>query len=80
MAANETTPPATTPAAEPCPIIVDLGAKSKKKVKRLRRGKGALLEAVHEAIAELRDCGRISGTAQPIIVVVREKPESWSII
>jgi hypothetical protein len=55
------------------PVIVDLGKKKKKAIKRLRRGQGRLMEQVEDCIQELRDAGAISGTAQPVIVVVREK-------
>lgn len=55
------------------PVIVDLGRKKKKAIKRLRRGQGRLMEQVEDCIQELREAGAISGAAQPVIVVVREK-------
>jgi hypothetical protein len=55
------------------PVVVDLGRKSRKQVKRLRRGGGGLLDSVLDAVSDLRRSGEISATAQPVIVVVREK-------
>ena len=40
-------------------VVVDLGKKSRKKVKKLRKGKGPLLEDVDDAIAQLRSDGSI---------------------
>ena len=55
------------------PIIIDLGKRSPKKIKQLRRGKGVLLDEVHECLDELAENGKINKTAQPVIVVVTEK-------
>ncbi len=58
-------------------LVVDLGKKqTKKKLKRLRKGKGPLLSKVSEMIDELREEGVITGAVQPIVVVVREKPKT----
>lgn len=54
------------------PIVIDLGKKSYKAVKKLRKGKGKLLLSVQECIEELKNTGQISAAAQPVIVVVRE--------
>lgn len=58
------------------PVLIDLGKKSKKAVKRLRNGQGKLLEEINQAIRELREANKIGANAQPVVVVVREKPES----
>jgi len=65
-----------TPAAEvPSPIIIDLGRKRRKHVKALRKGKpGKLLDRVNEVIARLRAEGTIADSAQPVVVVVSERP------
>jgi soluble P-type ATPase len=55
------------------PIIVDLGKKRRKLVKRLRGGTGKLMDQVNETLQELKNAGTIGATAQPVIVVVRER-------
>jgi hypothetical protein len=59
------------------PIIIDLGKKSRKKIKRLRRGEGTLMDDVGQAIQELRSTGKISSSAQPVVVIVRQKSRSF---
>jgi hypothetical protein len=54
-------------------IVVDLGSKSRKQVKRLRKGKGKLMDKVNECISELKSTGTITGTVQPVVIVVKEK-------
>ena len=56
-------------------VIVDLGKKRRKAVKRLRRGTGKLLDQVKQGVDELRTAGTISAGAQTVIVVVREKQQ-----
>ncbi len=63
------------------PIIVDLGKRKAKSVKRLRKGKpGRLINEVQECIEELRSNDVISESAQPVVIIVREKPKRkmWS--
>lgn len=56
------------------PILVDLGKKSRKKVKKLRRdGEGALMDKVKTVLDELRANGTLKGEAQPVLIVVRER-------
>ncbi len=55
------------------PVIIDLGKRKRKQVKKLRRGEGKLLDDVNGAVAELRTAGTLSADVQPVIVVVREK-------
>lgn len=55
------------------PMIVDLGKQPRRRVKRLLRGEGKLMAEVRDCIAELRRTGKISTSAEPIIVVVRQK-------
>lgn len=57
------------------PLIVDLGKKRRKDVKRLRNGKGKLFDKVTSTLQELKSAGTISGTAEPVVVIVREKPK-----
>jgi hypothetical protein len=63
-------------AAEPAenePVVIDLGKKSRKRVRALRRGEGPLLADVNATIKELQLAGTVSASAQPVIVVVRQK-------
>jgi hypothetical protein len=62
----------------PAPIIIDIGKKSRKSIKQLRRGEGKLMNEVNDAIKELREASKITGNAQPIIVVVRQRPQGLS--
>ena len=55
------------------PIIVDLGKKRRKLVKKLRKGSGRLMDQVNDTLQELKNAGTIAATAQPVIVVVRER-------
>lgn len=56
------------------PIVVDMGKKSRKQVRRLRKGKpGRLMNRVEEAIEHLRENGALTGDAQPIVIIVKEK-------
>lgn len=67
------TPSTTAAPAKPGPVIIDLGEQSQKRVKQLRKGQGKLLEQVNEAIRQLTAAGKLSGSAQPVVVVVREE-------
>lgn len=55
------------------PVVLDLGKRRRKQVRQLRRGEGKLLDDINGAVEELRTAGTLSATAQPVIVVVREK-------
>jgi hypothetical protein len=59
-------------AAKP-PIIVDLGKKRRKQVKKLRRGTGKLMDEVNGTLQELKNAGTITSNSQPVVVVVRER-------
>jgi hypothetical protein len=57
------------------PVIIDLGKKKKKDVRKLRRGKpGRLLRRVEDTIEQLRSSGEFDENVRPIIIVVRQKP------
>jgi len=62
------------------PMLIDLGKKNAKDVKKLRKGKGKLVEQVQGTIAELKSAGTISMSAQPVIVVVVEKTDAKSVL
>lgn len=55
------------------PVIIDLGRHRRKRIKRLRRGRGRLMEDVFDAMEDLRKAGRIDEDAQPVIAIVRQK-------
>jgi Family of unknown function (DUF6200) len=54
-------------------VVIDLGRKSRKDVRDLRKGRGRLMDDVEDAIEELREAGAISATVQPVIVVVERR-------
>lgn len=60
------------------PVILDLGRQKKKRVNRLRKGHGRLMDDIDHALADLKEEGVIGDDAQPIIVVVRRKKKKNS--
>lgn len=60
--------------------IIDLGSASRKKIKRLRRGEGKLLQRVNNAVDELRAHGEIPDGAHTLVVIVREKAKMESFL
>jgi hypothetical protein len=61
-------------ASSPEPIIVDLGKKNRKQVRKLRKGKpGRLMDRVEDTIEHLRENGALAAGVQPIVVVVKQK-------
>jgi len=53
--------------------IVDMGKKSRKAVRDLRRGKGRLMDDIEDTIDELREAGAISESAHPLVVIVERR-------
>ena len=60
-------------AAPPAPLIVDLGKHRRKAIKRLREGRGKLLDEVTSCIEELKTAGAVAAGAQPVVIIVRER-------
>jgi hypothetical protein len=62
------------------PVMVDLGRQSKKRIRRLRKGRGKLIDDINRTIAELRTAKKIAATVQPVIYVVKQKRSKsrWS--
>jgi Family of unknown function (DUF6200) len=61
--------------ARPQLVVVDLGKRQNpKQVKRLRKGRGKLVRRIDEIVGELVAAGTIKANAQPVVIVVREKP------
>lgn len=70
---SETAADAASSSAGATPVIIDLGKRKRKQVKKLRRGEGKLLDDVNGAVAELRTAGTLNSDVQPVIIIVREK-------
>jgi hypothetical protein len=62
------------------PIVVDFGKHKAKLVKQLCNGKGKLVDQVSQTLDELRTAGTISTSAQPVIIVVRERRRRKSVL
>lgn len=81
--ANETTTTNTTKAAPAAavaapemrePIIIDMGKKKRRQVRKLRKGREcSLMDRIKDAIEEGIAAKAIPANAQPVIVVVKEK-------
>jgi hypothetical protein len=54
--------------------VIDLGEHSRKRVRRLRRGEGRLMEKVEDAVAALKQDKVLSAGAETVVVVVRPEP------
>jgi uncharacterized protein DUF6200 len=54
-------------------LLIDLGKKSRKQIKLLRKGSGKLIDEVQKCLQELRAAGTMPESAQPVIMLVREK-------
>lgn len=65
---------AATPAlsSEKPMVVIDLGKKSKKQVKRLRKGTGRLMDRVADTVDQLRADGEVKADAQIVVVVVKQ--------
>jgi hypothetical protein len=78
-----TTPAAPHPASAPAKapegkshLVIDLGKKSRKSVRRLRKGKGGkLAQQVTEAVDQLTAEKVVPANAQVVVVVVRERDQ-----
>jgi hypothetical protein len=58
------------------PVVVDMGKKSRKQIKQLREGRGKLMTEVAGVLEELRIAGTISASAQPVVIVLRQRRKS----
>jgi Family of unknown function (DUF6200) len=60
-------------------VMVDLSKQqTSERIKRLRRGRGSLLKRIDEIVEELIQAGTVKAGAQPVVIVVREKPSmTW---
>lgn len=71
--AVETTTAKETSKAASSMVVVDIGKQSRRKIRRLRKGQGSLMEDVAEIVDGLSAEGKIAANAQPVVIVVREK-------
>ncbi len=67
---------AAAAATDASPIVVELGKHKRKLVKRLRDGRGKLVDRVIDVIDELRRAGTLAEGADPVVLVVRQKPKA----
>jgi hypothetical protein len=61
------------------PVVVDLGRKKRKQIKKLRRGTGPLMDDLQELIEKLRASGHLAAGATPVVMVVKQKPRRRSL-
>jgi hypothetical protein len=61
------------------PVVVDLGSKKRKQIKKLRKGTGPLMEDVQELLDKLRAAGHLDAGATPVVMVVKQKPRRRSL-
>ena len=71
--ASAPTAPAAANGADQAMVIVDLGKRSKKQVKKLRRGEGRLMSRVSQTVDQLKAENEIDAKAEVVVFVVREK-------
>lgn len=57
------------------PIVIDIGKKKRKEIRKLTKGKsGRLMDRVEETLEHLRENGALADGVQPVIIVVKQKP------
>ena len=78
--AAESTKMLSETATDKGPVIIDLGSQRRRRVRQLRRGRGKLMEEVNSVLAELRTDGSIAASAQPVVVIVRQRRRSRSVL
>lgn len=61
------------------PILIDLGRKTRKKIKKLKKGKGSLMDDLTVAIEQLKIDGVVAEGAQVVVAVVERKPDLESL-
>jgi hypothetical protein len=63
----------------PRPVVIDLGSKKRKQIKKLRKGTGPLMDDLQELLEKLRAAGHLAPDATPVVMVVKQKPRRRSI-
>jgi hypothetical protein len=74
--AQEKSVPATIDNSGGATLLLDLGSKSRKQVKKLRKGKGSLMQRVSATIEQLREDDELSPSADVVVVIVKQKSKS----
>ena len=77
---DSTVAPTKSEKSHPAPVIIALGRKSKKSIKAMGEGHGSLLDEVSATINDLKSNGTISASAQPVIVVVKQKSPKRNLL
>ena len=72
--ADSSTPPTATEEA-PEPVIIELGARSKRQIERLRQGRGRIMRDIEDTLGRLRGSGNVRQDAQVVVVVVKQRRE-----
>lgn len=80
MATAADTGRTTDPHGARSSVVVDIGKKPRKQIRQLRKGRGKLLDEVNGLIEEMRVAGSISATAQPVVVVVRQRRKTRALL
>lgn len=62
-----------TDTQRPAPVVVDLGKRGRRAIKRLREGEGKLFAEVNDVLDGLRGEGAVKADAQLVVVVVRQR-------
>ena len=57
-------------------VVIDIGKRKRKQIRKLRKGDGPLVEQIDQTIAQLKSEGTLDANAQTVVVVVRQKPRS----
>jgi hypothetical protein len=57
------------------PVIVELGVRSRKQIKKLRQGRGPIRRTINGVLDDLRQAGHVAEDAQVVIVMVKERPD-----
>ena len=61
-------------------IVVDVRKKYRRKhVRRLRKGRGKLMDKVEELVDNLREENALGDNVRPVVIVVREKKKNRNI-
>ncbi len=71
--------PPPPPPAKGNLTVIDLGEHSRKRIKKLRRGEGRLMEKIEDTLGDLEEQGVIEASAQTVVIIVREEPSLGSI-
>jgi hypothetical protein len=63
----------------PRPVVVELGRKKRKQIKKLRRGTGPLMDDLQELLEKLRASGTLAAGVTPVFMIVKQKPKRRSM-